>query len=185
MWYDKFMEILLILIGISVPIAFYVWRESRHNNPASRWPELADLVEFQFSPNPPTLTGRWKNRHMTFTASENEVVLSTPLQCRTNIRLEIGPKAEVEQAAGMVVPDRVEFNDSAFEARYMVRSTPLEIGETAVDPSMRQHLMQLPELRAIALHNKVDIRLPGLTEASQTRAYCDIAAALADSVDGR
>ena len=178
------MEILLILIGVSVPIAFYVWRESRHNNPSSRWPELAKLMEFQFAATPPTLSGQWKNRHMVFTAFAQDVILTTPLQCRTNIRIEIGPRQEVEQAAGMVVPDRVDLNDSAFEKRYMVRSTPLELGESAIEPAMRQRLQQLPDLRILALHDKIDIKVPGLSEASQVREYCDIASALADSVDG-
>lgn len=178
------MEILLILVGIAVPIAFYVYRENRHNNPASRWPELADMIEFQFSPNPPTLTGQWKNRQIVFTAYENEVILASPLACKTNIRVEIGLKEEVEQAAGMVVPDRVDLNDSAFESRYLVRSTPLDLGEAAVDPSMRQRLMQLPDLHILALHNKIEIRIPQLSEASQARSYSDVAAAIADSVDG-
>jgi len=177
-------EILLILIGIAVPIAFYVYRENRHNNPASRWPELAEMIEFQFSSNPPTLSGQWKNRQIVFTAYENEVVLSSPLQCKTNIRVEIGLKQEVEQTAGMVVPDRVTLDDSAFEERYLVRSTPLDLGEAAVDPSMRQRLLQLPDIHILALHNKIEIRLPGLSEASQARSYSDIASALADSVDG-
>ncbi|MFH2203717.1 MAG: hypothetical protein ABIJ96_11415 [Elusimicrobiota bacterium] len=179
------MEILLILIGISVPIAFYVWRESRHNNPASRWPELAKIIEFQFTANPPAMTGQWKNRQMAFTAHPESMVLTSPLQCRTNIRIEIGPRQEVEQAAGMVVPDRVDFGDKAFDTRYMVRSTPLEFGQSAVDPAMRQRLLQLPDLRILVLHNKIDIQVPELSEASQVRSYCDVASSLADTVDGQ
>lgn len=178
------MEIVIILIGISIPIAVYLWRESRYRNPAARWPQLAGLLEFQYSNNPPALTGEWKGRVMTLTAMQEEAVLATPLACKTPVRVEIGPKAEVEKAAGMVVPDRVSFHDASFERRYLVRSTPLQLGEMGVDPSMRQRLLSLPDLRVLAVANNLQIRCPLPTEASDVRAYCDVASALADAIDG-
>lgn len=180
------MELLIILIGISIPIAVYFWRESRHNNPAARWPQLAEMVEFQYAPAPPRMGGNWKGRQVTVTAvgEGQEAVVSTPLQCRSQIRFEIGPRQEVERAAGMVVPDRVSFNDRHFEDRYCVRSTPGQLGELAVDPAMRQRLLQLPDLRVLGLSNKLDVRVPNPTEASDLRAFCDVAAALADAIDG-
>ena len=178
------MEMLLILIGISVPLGIYAWRESRHRNPATRWPQLAENVQFAYSPAPPRLGGQWKGRRMTLTAGDSEATLSAQLAAGRTLRVEIGPRAVVEKAAGMVVPDRIELGDAAFEKRYLVRSTPAEIGQNAVDPSMRQRLLQLPDVRVLATGQELRMGIPCPTEAGELRTYFDIAASLAESMDG-
>ena len=117
-------------------------------------------------------------------AFDGHALLSTPLNCKSAIRVEVGLKAEIEQEAGMIVPDRVTLNDTAFETRYMVRSTPLQVGEIAVDPSMRQRLLPMPDIRVLATQAKLDMRLPIVSETGELRGFLDIAASLADSVDG-
>jgi hypothetical protein len=179
------MELLIILIGVSIPILFYLWRESQHTNPATRWPDLAEMLEFSYEANPPRLQGDWKGRQMTLTSAEQEAVLTTPLSCRQGTRIELGPKADVEREAGMVVHDRIDLHDPLFEKRYLLRSTPPEVGEAAVDPSMRQRLLGLtPNLSILAGANRLDVRLPIATESDELRTYFDIAASLADSIDG-
>ena len=50
---------------------------------------------------------------------------------------------------------------------------------------MRTTLLQLPyDLSILAGANRLDVRLPIPTEASDLRSSFDIAAALADSIDG-
>ncbi len=178
------MEILIIAAAIILPLGVYFWRESRHRNPASRWPQLADQVELSYAADPPRISGAWKGRQMTLSAGPGAALLSVPLKAKAALRVEIGPRAEVEKAAGMVVPDRIQLNDSNFEQRYMLRSTPPEIGEAAVDPSMRQRILQLPDLRVLAQATRLEMRMPVPTESSELRTYFDIAASLADSIDG-
>lgn len=178
------MEVLVIALAIALPLGIYFWRESRHRNPASRWPQLAAHVEFTYAADPPRLSGSWKGRRMTLTAGPGAALLSTPINAKAALRIELGPKAEVEKAAGIIVADRIQLNDSAFEKRYLLRSTPPEVGKAAVDPSMRQRILQLPDFRVLAQATRLEMRMPVPTESSELRAYFDIAAALADSIDG-
>lgn len=178
------MKFLIILIIVLIPLGVYLWRESRYRNPAARWPQLARDLGFGFTPSPPRLAGQWKGRRILATAGQGESLVTTPLRCRTNIRVEVGPRAEVEQAAGMVVHDRVELGDSGFESRYLVRATPQELGGAAVDPAMRQRLMQMPDLRVLADPQELRVRAPLAVEAGELREFMDVAVAMADAIDG-
>jgi len=176
-------EIILILLGVSIPLGFYFWKQSRRGNPAVVWPDLARRVEFQYQPDPPRLNGDWKGRKFVVTADQGDAVLSTALQCRSQIRVEIGLKSEIESEAGMIVHDRVELNDPGFEERYMVRATPRELGEAAADPATRQRLLRIPDMRILAVSNQLQIRTPAPTEPGDLRELLDVASSVADSLD--
>ncbi|MFH1723596.1 MAG: hypothetical protein ABII00_03125 [Elusimicrobiota bacterium] len=178
------MEILLILVGVAVPVALYFWRESRFRNPASRWPALASAVGMQYAPDPPRMGGEWKGRRVTVSSVEGGALLASPLQCRSAIRVEIGPRAEMERAAGMVVHDRLTLGDPAFEERYLARATPPEAGEGALDPATRQKLLRMPDVRILAVSNQIQVRMPSPTEADALRGILDVAASVADAVEG-
>lgn len=182
------MEILVILVCIAIPLGVYFWRESRYRNPATRWPRLAESMGLQFQPNPPRIVGSWKDRKMTLTAvQEGEsvaAVLSTPLNPKRQLRVEVGPREQIEKASGMVVPDRVAFNDPEFEARFLVRATPPELGEAAFDHSMRRKLLGLPDLWLLAQGKQLEVRVAVPTEASEIREVMDVASSVADAIDG-
>ncbi|MDE2292860.1 MAG: hypothetical protein KGL53_12325 [Elusimicrobia bacterium] len=172
-----------LLLGIGLPLAWWAWNDSRRKNPAVRWPQLAAQLELQFLPDPPRLEGAWKGRAFRVLAEGERASVVTGLRGKSRLRVEIGPKDAVEKAAGMVVPDRIQVGDLAFERRYVVRATPPELGEIAADPSMRQRLMRLPDVHVIALQDRVVVRVPYPSEAGQARDYLDIAAAVADSLE--
>ena len=182
------MEILVILVCIAVPLGVYFWRESRYRNPASRWPRLAELMGLQYQPNPPRIMGSRKDRGMTLTAvQEGEnlaAILTTPLTPKHHLRVEVGPREQIEKASGLVVPDRVTFDDSEFESRFLVRATPPELGVAAFDHSMRRKLLGMPDLWALAQGKQLEIRVIVPTEASEIREYMDVASSIADAIDG-
>jgi len=178
------MELLIILVGISIPMAIYFWRESRQKNPAARWPRLAETMRLQYRPNPPRIGGVWKDRKMVLTAVENAGVLVTPLNAKSPVRLEIGPKDAVEKAAGLIVPDRVVLNDLPFERRFLARATPAELGEAVVDSAMRQKLLHMPDIFILAEGAQVQVRTSLPFEPSELRECLDIAGSVAEAVEG-
>jgi len=181
-------QFLFILIGISVPIGAYFWRESRYRNPAFRWRQIAPALEMRFAPNPPRLSGHWKGREALVCAQEDgTAIVSMPFSCPGALRLEIGPRAEVERDAGIIVPDRVRFQGpegAEFERRYMVRANPLEMGETALDISLRQRILAMNELRLVAASDRIDMAIPLPCEVRELRDALDILSSLADALDG-
>jgi hypothetical protein len=180
-------QLLLIGGGIAIPVGVYFWRESRYQNPAVRWKQLAPILELEYEPSPPRLSGSWKARELVVCAQQDgTAILSLPLSCPQAIRLELGPRADVERDAGMIVPDRVRFGpaDAAFERRFMVRATPLELGETATDAAMRQRLLGMKDVRILAVSNRLDMVFPLPTEARELRDWMDVAASIAEAVDG-
>ncbi|HVE13307.1 MAG TPA: hypothetical protein VNI01_07935 [Elusimicrobiota bacterium] len=182
------LQLLMVCAGIAVPIAVYFWRESRYQNPAVRWKQLAPVLELSYEADPPRVSGSWKGRELVVAAQEDgTAVLSLPLRAGRAVRVEIGPRADVEKDAGIIVPDRVRFPglaDAAFENRFMVRATPVELGETATDAAFRQRLMAMPDVRILAGGDRLDMVFPLPTEARTLRDWMDIAASLADAVDG-
>jgi hypothetical protein len=98
--------------------------------------------------------------------------------------LEIGPRDEVEKAAGIVVPDRVSFADPKFECNYLVRATPSEIGQE-IDVALRQKLLALDRVSILATTKGIQISLPTPTEPSQLRDVMDVAVSVADLLDNR
>ncbi|PCI35776.1 MAG: hypothetical protein COB53_10690 [Elusimicrobia bacterium] len=179
------MEILIIVLGVAVPFAFWKWREANALNPSEAWPELAPFLEFKFADNPARLDGQWKGHNMRFTFDENagEAVLQVGVRGQAGMRLELGTKAAIETEAGMIVHDRVELNDPNFEQRYVLRSTPKEIGEAAFDPNVRQQVADLPDLRILAQGETLNIRIEPIVDADQIRALFDVAASVADSIN--
>lgn len=175
--------LLALAVGVGVPVAWWLFREARLKNPAARWPELATALGMRFEPEPPRIEGTYKGRNFRVQPDPSGAVAVTGLRGRPGLRFELGPKAAVEKAAGMVVPDRVAAGDSAFNARYMVRCTPVELGGIAADPALCQRLMKLPDLHVIAVSDRVVVRSPFPTEAAEVRSYLDVASSVADALE--
>jgi len=178
------MEILLMVLVVGIPVGIYLWRESQGKDPSVIWPGCAADLKLDYVEAPPRVGGEWKGRKVLATAIDGGALITAGLQCSSSIRVEIGLKAEIEREAGVVVPDRVSFGDNAFESRYMVRSTPPELGETAVDPAMRQKLLQMPNIRMLALRDRLELRTPPILDSAGFRSFLDIAISLAAAVDG-
>lgn len=170
------------LLGIGLPVAWWAFRESRLKNPASRWPELAPQLELQFLPEPPRLEGIYKGKNFRILAEGENATVTTGLRGQPGLRVEIGPKERVEKDSGMIVPDRVAINDPAFEKRYLVRCTPLDMSHMAADHSLRQRLLSLPDIHILAITDRVVVTVPFPTEASEIRNYLDIAVSIAESL---
>lgn len=175
--------LIALLLGVGLPVGWWIFKESRLKNPSARWPDLATDLGLKFLLDPPRMEGLYKGRNFRIAADPAGAAVVTGLRGRPGLRFEIGPKAKVEQAAGMVVHDRVNLNDSAFEKRYLVRSTPPELGELAADPSLRQRLLKLPDVHVMAVSDRVVVKTPFPTEASEVRTYLDIASSVADSLE--
>lgn len=177
-------SLLFILIGISIPVALYIWREKQYHNPASRWPALAKMLEFQYASDPPRLAGEWKGRRVEIQAHGETAYLVMELDNKGPVRVEIGPKAEVERAAGIVVPDRVAFLDRqpAFDDNFIARATPIEIGQD-LDFSLRQKIASLGDVYLLAQGGRLQMRVPIFAEASPVRESMDVCVSLADAID--
>lgn len=175
--------LIALLLGVGVPVGWWIFKESRMKNPAARWPDLADDLGLKFLLDPPRMEGLYKGRNFRISVDPAGAAVVTGLRGRPGLRFELGPKAVVEKAAGMVVHDRIALGDSAFEARYMVRCTPVDLGEVAADPSLRQRLMKLPDIHVIAVPDRVVVKAPFPSEASDARNYLDVASSVADALE--
>ena len=175
--------LIALLLGVGLPVGWWIIKDSRLKNPAARWPDVATDLGLKFLLDPPRMEGLYKGRNFRIAPDPAGAAIVTGLRGRQGLRFEIGPRAQVEQAAGMVVHDRVSLNDSAFENRYLVRSTPLDLGELAADPSLRQRLLKLPDVHVIAVSDRVVVKTPFPTDASDVRNYLDIASSVADSLE--
>lgn len=178
------MEIVIIILGVAIPFAFWQWREAKAKNPSSAWPPLAPALEFKFEDKPPRLSGNWKGHNMLLTYNENsgEAILQVGVRGQQGMRIELGPKAMLEKEAGMIVHDRVDLGDRQFEERYLLRSTPKEIGESAFDPNVRQKVANLPDLRILAQGETLVVRTEPVTDPDHLREMLDVAASVADSI---
>jgi len=178
------MEILIIVLGVAVPFAFWKWREANDRNPSKAWPEIGPVLEFTFEDKPPRLSGQWKGHNMRLSYDENtgEALLQVGVHGQTGLRLELGVKAAMETEAGMIVHDRVELGDPDFEARYVLRSTPKEIGQSAFDPNVRQQVADLPDMRILAQGETLNIKTELIIDPDQVRELFDVGASVADSI---
>ena len=178
-------QLLLVAITGGASAGFAVWKAAAYNNPAKRWPKLAPELELKFETPPPKLAGRWKNREASLVAQESTAVAVVPLKAAAGLRLEIGPKAEVEKAAGMVVPDRLTFDeDRAFSEVFAVRSTPKEAGQRAIDPMARQKALAIKGFRLLATSTELRVTAELPREADAVRDLLDLAVSLAEVLDG-
>ena len=175
--------LIALFLGVGIPVAWWLYKESMLKNPSARWPDVATDLGLKFLLDPPRMEGLYKGRNFRVGMDPAGAMAVTGLRGRPGLRFEIGPKAMVERSAGMVVPDRVTLNDSAFEKRYMVRSTPIELGEVAADPALRQRLLKLPDVHVIAVSDRVVIKTPFPSDASDVRSYLDVASSVADALE--
>ena len=177
-------RIILIVLLIAVPVLWFFWREGRATRPELLWPRLAGPLNLEFSASPPSLSGSWLGRQIVVRADGGTVVATARYRPNAGTRIEIGDREEVERAAGMVVPDRVEFpEDSAFSRRLLVRASPEERGRMAADPNVRRRLMALAGVHVLASSGRADVSLTGGAKESQLREMLDIAVAVADAAE--
>ena len=178
------LRVLIILLLVATPVLWYLWREARGKKPEVLWPRLAGPLELQYSSTPPSLRGSWRGREAAVLSESGRVVASVRFSAAAMVRIEIGEREQIERSSGMVVPDRVEFpEDPEFSGRLLVRATPEESGRLAADPAIRRRLAALEGVYLLASGGRVDVSVPAAKE-SELREILDIAAAVADSVEG-
>ena len=177
-------QFVLVALGLGLPIGLFLWHERAHSNPASRWPSLAKMLEFSYTDNPPRISGVWKERQVDLLAAEGGAVMVAAMRVAGAFRVEIGPKEEVEKAAGMIVPDKVDIPDTRLREKFMARATPAAAGE-AVDINVLRKLLQFPGSWVLVVPGRAELRLPSPpNEASQVRDAADILVSLADALEG-
>ncbi|HAH07765.1 MAG TPA: hypothetical protein DCM05_14790 [Elusimicrobia bacterium] len=178
------LQLLLILVGLALPIGIYLWHDRSHNNPGSRWPSLAKMLEFAYTDDPPRLSGVLKERQVDLFAADGGAVMTLTMRVAGAFRVEIGPREEVEKASGMIVPDKVEIRDSALGEKFMARATPAAAGE-AVDLNVLRKLLQFPGAWVLVVPGRAELRLPSPpNEAAQVREAADILVSLAEALEG-
>lgn len=174
----------IALVLVLAPVAWYVWSEARDRKPSYLWPQMAPALGLTFSPEPATLKGSWNGREVSLIVENEHPVATARYASGTRVRLEIGARAQIEEASGMVVPDRVEFpEDGEFTERYLVRATPDGFGRMSVDPTMRQRLLRLGGVHLLASAGRVDVTIPEATKEAQFRDLFDLAAGVAEAAE--
>lgn len=169
---------------IVAPIAWYLWREARDKNPSVLWKEVGPGLGLAFTPEPPMLRGAWNGREVTLVVEGGRPVASARYTSAARVRLEVGDRARVEQASGLVVPDRVEFpEDGRFSERFLVRATPDTFGRLAVDPTLRARLLRLNEVHLLASSGRVDVKVPEARKEEEFRELFDLAVAVAEAAE--
>ncbi|MBI4678779.1 MAG: hypothetical protein HY748_14465 [Elusimicrobia bacterium] len=181
------MTILINAVVIALLVGAYFAWQALQQEPSRRWPKLAERLSLKYEGPPPRMTGPWKNRQVTVQPESEKAVVSFPVRRPENFRLEIGPRETVEKAAGIVVPDRLEFTEPAalaFNERFLVRCKPVETGRVVFDHVMRARLLALGEFHVLAEAGRFTIRLPLDTDASALRQIFDLVSSILDGVEG-
>ncbi|MBI5622971.1 MAG: hypothetical protein HY924_04245 [Elusimicrobia bacterium] len=165
--------------------AYYAW-QTLQGQPSKRWPKLAERLGLKYEGPPPRLTGPWKNRQVTIQLDGERASASFPVRKPEGLRLEIGPREEVEKAAGIVVPDRVDFNDPsslAFNQRYMVRCKPQALAASVLDPVMRQRIMAIEGFHVLAEAGRLTVPVDPGADSDGIQVVLDLAASLLDGLE--
>lgn len=157
---------LIFFLGV-IPIGLYYFRQYKIATPKLQWPVLAPLLNLAYQANPPRMSGQWDGRDAKIETHGEEaasVKISIFLSKQSRLRVEIGPKDEVAQRAGLVVPDKVATGDEAFEAKYAARCNNKATGLEILDPAMRQRIMEQPHVDILAEGNTVRWIVPQAKE---------------------
>lgn len=185
--YRPMTAILINVFIIAVLAAGYMFWMSMQNEPSKRWPKLAERLGLKFEGPPPRITGPWKSRQVAVQVQDGKAVVSFPVRRPEGFRMEIGPRAEVEKAAGIVVPDRLEFTEPsalAFNQRFMVRCKPADPGRAALDHILRQRLLALKDFGILAEKGRFNVALPLDSDSTALREVFDLVSSILDAVEG-
>jgi hypothetical protein len=166
--------------------AYFVW-QTLQREPSKRWPKLAERLGLKYEGPPPRMTGPWKNRSVTIQPDGEKASVVFPVRRPEGLRLEIGPREEVEKAAGIVVPDRIELTDPsalAFNQRFMVRCKPADPARAALDGVLRQQLLGMGDFRVLAENGRLKVWAGLEADSAELRAILDLASSLLDGIEG-
>ncbi|OGR83142.1 MAG: hypothetical protein A3J74_10715 [Elusimicrobia bacterium RIFCSPHIGHO2_02_FULL_57_9] len=137
---------LIFFLGL-IPIGLYYFRQYKIANPKMQWPVLAPLLNLQYEGNPPRMSGQWNGRmvkietHGAEQAEQEVVKISLFLAKPSRLRVEIGPREEVAQRAGLVVPDPVTTGDENFDRKFLARCNNKATGLEILDAIMRERIL--------------------------------------------
>ncbi|MBI5884258.1 MAG: hypothetical protein HZB91_14275 [Elusimicrobia bacterium] len=179
--------ILINVLVIALLAGAYMAWQSLQQEPSKRWPKLAERLGLKYEGPPPRMTGPWKSRQVAVQADGERAVVSFAVRRPEGFRLEIGPREAVEKAAGLVVPDRVEFTDPsdlAFNQRFLVRCKPQDIGRAVLDGVLRHNLLGLGDFHILAEGGRFTVRARLDSDSDELRGVFDLASSILDGVEG-
>ena len=178
---------MLSYLGLAVllllPFIVYVMRQVKVNTPSLQWPALGRVLNLQFSDKPPRLLGDWESRHVGVEQHADGALVTMQLNQASRLRVEVGDREVVTQRSGMVVPDPVQTGDLTFERRFLARCSEKNAGLTIFEPALRQILLEQEIVDVLGVGDKVQWRLPSLTEPAMLEHVLQVMAAIAAEME--
>lgn len=174
----------LCLLAGCVPIVLYFAKQTKANTPSLQWPVLAKELGWQYQGQPaPKMLGDFEGRHASVELREGRAVVALQLVQKSRLRVQVGAKAEIEARAGMVIPDRIQTGDAAFEGRLMARCSEREAGQMIFEPALRQRLLDQPVVDVLAAGDRVQWTLPALKESDVLEQVLGVMTAVAAEME--
>jgi hypothetical protein len=177
----------LILVGCAIlglfPIIMYLLKQAKTSTPSLQWPALAGVLKFQYQSQPPRMLGDWEGRHAGAELHNGKVLVTLQLSQPSRLRVEVGPKAEMEARAGMVMPDRVATGDLEFDARLLARCSERAAAQSIFEATLRQRLMAQPNVEMIGVGDKVQWILPDLKDCETLEHVLEVMTAIASEME--
>jgi hypothetical protein len=174
---------LLITAFALVPIGIVLARHYKTRTPSLQWPTLARLLNMKYEDNPPRISGQWNGRSISVEAGPTGVRAVANLSKPSRLRIEIGPRELVTSRSGMLVPDPAPTGDSAFDERFLLRSSDKAAGLKILDPVLRQRLMAQMDVDILGLGQAVIWTLPELKEPATLEAMLDVLTVISEEME--
>ena len=172
-----------ILLGL-IPIVVYLAKSAKAATPSLQWPGLSTILKFQYQAQPsPRMLGDWEGRHVAVELHNGQVLVTMQLAQPSRLRVEVGAKADMEARAGMVIPDRLQTGDAAFDGRLMIRCSDRQAGASIFEPTLRQRIMDQRVVAAVGVGDKVQWLLPSLQDPDTLEKVLEVMTALAAEME--
>ncbi|HXT00517.1 MAG TPA: hypothetical protein VN915_07565 [Elusimicrobiota bacterium] len=177
------MTLLLAVAGALIPLGLYLWTQHKTSTPSLQWPALAKILNLQYDPNPPRMSGAWNGRRVAFETTPAGVTVTAWLNAATSLRVECAEKELVTRRAGLVVQDPVEPIDRAFGGRLLARCSGKSAGPTVFDAALQQRLAALPHVDLVGEDTRVVWTLPVVKDPDGAEGLLGALCAVADGLE--